>query len=304
MERLVALKYQHSHQFLFEVFAKRWHHARRTPEVSRWHRLGRWNKIVASSHLTPGLFNSRVLCCCLAPLCSHPPQWPFQQRRFANCDWMLASFTSGQPSHPRRHPTCWVRRKRATLFLTHLATGAWAPVPSALTCPPSGNARRLKSRHPSVRAAQQHSSFDHNNIRAALWTDHWWYAEWLNNTTRLRTFNPDTGTHPPGIALQEQRGSSLTASGPRTGVGRFRSCLHKESMAPSAACECGTEEQTVDHVVLQCPIHRPPHGLHDLPMDWRFWMMRQSNGCSTVALRCSVAYQWIERTRSKDTKNH
>jgi len=35
-------------------------------------------------------------------------------------------------------------------------------------------------------------------------------------------------------------------------------------MASSAACQCGAEEQTVDHVVLQCPIHRPPHGLHGL----------------------------------------
>jgi len=33
-------------------------------------------------------------------------------------------------------------------------------------------------------------------------------------------------------------------------------------MASSAACECGAEEQTVEHVVLQCPIHQPPHGLH------------------------------------------
>jgi len=49
-----------------------------------------------------------------------------------------------------------------------------------------------------------------------------------------------------------------------TGVGRFRSCLYKWGMDSSAACECGAEEQTVDHVVLQCPIHRPPHGLHDL----------------------------------------
>ena len=24
----------------------------------------------------------------------------------ANCDWMPASYTSGQPSNPRRHPTC------------------------------------------------------------------------------------------------------------------------------------------------------------------------------------------------------
>jgi len=29
-----------------------------------------------------------------------------------------------------------------------------------------------------------------------------------------------------------------------------------------AACECGAEGQTVNHVVLQCPIHQPPHGLH------------------------------------------
>jgi len=35
-------------------------------------------------------------------------------------------------------------------------------------------------------------------------------------------------------------------------------------MALSAAYECGAEEQTVDHVVLQCPIQRPPHGLHGL----------------------------------------
>jgi len=49
-----------------------------------------------------------------------------------------------------------------------------------------------------------------------------------------------------------------------TGVGRFLSCLYKWGMASSAACECGAEEQTVDHVVLQYPINRPPHGLHGL----------------------------------------
>jgi len=30
------------------------------------------------------------------------------------------------------------------------------------------------------------------------------------------------------------------------------------------ACECGAEEQTVDHVVLQCSTHRHPNGLHVL----------------------------------------
>jgi len=35
-------------------------------------------------------------------------------------------------------------------------------------------------------------------------------------------------------------------------------------MAPSVACESDAEEQTVEHVVLQCPIHRPLHGLQGL----------------------------------------
>jgi len=51
----------------------------------------------------------------------------------------------------------------------------------------------------------------------------------------------------------------------RTGVGRFHS-LQKWGMASSAACECGAEEQTVAHFVLQCQIHRPPHGLHGLTL--------------------------------------
>ena len=38
---------------------------------------------------------------------SYPSHWPCHQRRLANCDWMSASYTSGQPSNPRRHLTCW-----------------------------------------------------------------------------------------------------------------------------------------------------------------------------------------------------
>jgi len=41
----------------------------------------------------------------------------------------------------------------------------------------------------------------------------------------------------------------------------------------------------------------------ELLMDWlarRFWMMRQSNGCSTSAAGSSAAEQWIERTSSYD----
>ena len=69
---------------------------------------------------------------------------------------------------------------------------------STLTRPSGAAARRLKSRHPFVPAAQQLISFsDTNNIRVAQWADHQWNAKWADNPTRLRTSIPDTGTHTP-----------------------------------------------------------------------------------------------------------
>jgi len=59
--------------------------------------------------------------------------------------------------------------------------------------------------------------------------------------------------------------------------------------------ECGTEEQTLDHFVFQCPIHQPPHGFHGL-----IWMMRQSLACPKPAQTSGAAKQWFERTGSKD----
>ena len=50
----------------------------------------------------------------------------------------------------------------------------------------------------------------------------------------------------------------------RTGVGRFHSSIHKWGLAPSPSCECGTSEQTADHVLTACPIHRAPHGARGL----------------------------------------
>jgi len=81
-------------------------------------------------------------------------------------------------------------------------------------------------------------------------------------TPRDSTFIPDIGTHPPGMALP--RTTWVRINRLRTVVRRFYSCLYKLGMTPSAACECGEEEQIVDHVVLQCPIHRPPYGTHVL----------------------------------------
>ena len=75
-------------------------------------------------------------------------------------------------------------------------------------------------------------------------------------------FNLRHQYYPPGITLPGTAWVWLNRL--LTDVGRFRSCLYKWGKARSAACECDSEEQTVDHVVLECPFHRPPHGLHVL----------------------------------------
>jgi len=53
-------------------------------------------------------------------------------------------------------------------------------------------------------------------------------------------FIPDNGIHPPGMNLPRTAWVRLNRL--CTCVGRFRSCLRKWGMAPSAAC--GAEEQT------------------------------------------------------------
>jgi len=155
-----------------------------------------------------------------------------------------------------------LRRNVATLSLGRRAMEPGHLLHSALTRPSSANARRLKSRHPFVPAAQLICSSDNNIIRAAQWADHQWNVGWADNPTKLRILIPDTGTHPPEMTLPRRTWVWLNRL--RTGVERFCSCLYNWGMASSAACECGAEEQTVDHVVLQCPIHRPPDGLHGL----------------------------------------
>jgi len=82
-------------------------------------------------------------------------------------------------------------------------------------------------------------------------------AEWLDNTTRLRTFIADTCAHPPGMALSRTAWIRLNCL--HTGVGRFCCMLAQMGYGLSRA-----EERTVDHVVLQCPTHRTPHGLYGL----------------------------------------
>ena len=182
--------------------------------------------------------------------------------------WELpASYTSGQSSLACRHSTCWASSQRSHTVSSTPCHGAWtsARLSGHLSIECKRTAPPIETPICKLPVAQQLiSSSDNNNIRAAQWADHQWNTEWLENTTRPRIFIPDTGTHPLEWLSQRAWIAWVRLNRLRTGVGRFRSCLYKWSMASSATCECGAEEQTVDHVVLPCPIHRPPHGTHDL----------------------------------------
>ena len=104
---------------------------------------------------------------------------------------------------------------------------------------------------------------DNNNIRAAQWADGSPMECGVGKQpSKTPQFHPRHQYPFSRMTLPRTAGVRLNRL--RTGVRHFCSCLYKWGMACSAACECGAEEQTVNQVVLQCPIHRPPHGLHGL----------------------------------------
>ena len=122
---------------------------------------------------------------------------------------------------------------------------------------------RLRSRRPFVLAARNLlDNLARLGIRASEWTNLKWKTEYCKGASRLRAFVPQTGARPVGMGLP--RAAWVKLNRLRTGVGRFHSSMHKWGLAPSPNCECGASEQTADHVLTACPIHRAPHGARGL----------------------------------------
>ena len=86
---------------------------------------------------------------------------------------MPVSYTNVQYSYSRGHiQSAYLRREGATLSLARRAKEPGHLLHLALTCPPSANARHLKSRHPFVPVVQQLiSSSDDDNKIAAYWSE-------------------------------------------------------------------------------------------------------------------------------------
>ena len=157
-----------------------------------------------------------------------------------------------------------LRRKKAVLSLACRAQEPEHLLYDRLLSSPYGGHRQLKSRHPFVPAALELlNDFQDLGTSAASWADHRWSMEWQGSTSRLHhAFIPDVSTSPPGMHFPRPAWVRLNRL--RTGVGLFRSTMHRWGMAPTAACECGAEEQTADHVITSCPIYSHPNGARGL----------------------------------------
>ena len=121
----------------------------------------------------------------------------------------------------------------------------------------------LRSRRPFVPVAWKLlDSLSEHDIRVKQWTKLKWNTDYLESTSRVRAFISRVSSRPLGTSLL--RTSLVRLNRLRTGLGRFHSSMYKWGLAPSPNCECGTTEQTADHVLSSCLIHHVPRGTRDL----------------------------------------
>ena len=122
---------------------------------------------------------------------------------------------------------------------------------------------RLRSRCLFVPAARNLlDNLARLGICTSEWTNHKWKMEYCGNASRLCAFVPEIGARSVEMGLP--RAAWVKLNRLQTGVWQFYLSMHKWGLAPSPNCECGTSEQTADHVLTACPIHWAPHGARGL----------------------------------------
>ena len=126
-----------------------------------------------------------------------------------------------------------------------------------LTEPQAASKERLKSRHSFAPAARKllHNLFE-LGFRAAQWTNLTWGIEYSKSISALSVYVPRVSTRAIGISLTRTAWVKLNRL--RTSVGPFGSSMHKWGLTSLAKSECGASEQTADHNILTCAIHRTP----------------------------------------------
>ena len=106
------------------------------------------------------------------------------------------------------------------------------------------------------------------------WIMYGTWSTWkVHKVHQVHAFIPRASPEPLGMGLP--RTSWVKLNRLRTGVRRFHSSMYKWGAAPSPNCECGASEQTADHIISTCPLHRAPKGIQGLLVlddDTRRWL--------------------------------
>ena len=147
-----------------------------------------------------------------------------------------------------------LRRKRATLSYARRSQDPKHILHERLLSSSYGGHRQLKSRRPFVPAALDllNDADVLSTSSAGSWANRKWNTEQEERASRLHSYFAHVGSLPPGMHLPRLAWVRLNRL--RTGIGLFRSTMHKWGMAPSPASECGANKQTADHLITSCPI--------------------------------------------------
>jgi len=171
----------------------------RTFEVACRLGLGCWDNNVVNSHLSP--FSSRVLRSYLVPQCSHPPHWSCHNDALRTVTGCLRVTTADNVPILAGLQPAELWRRGATLSLArramepgHLLTQL-SPVHRVGTHGISNqDAHLYPSNNSSVHLSTTTEMCRSRQISR-------WNAVLFGNTTRLRNFIPDIGTHTLKMAL-------------------------------------------------------------------------------------------------------
>jgi len=133
---------------------------------------------------------------------------------------MSASYTSGRPSYSCRHPTSWASSRRSYTVSSTPCHGAWtsAPLSAHLSIECKCMASQIETPICTRRTTTHRFIWQQQHTCGAVGGSPTEDGVVGQHYTRLHTFIPNTGTHPPGMTSQEQRGSGWTASAPVSDV--------------------------------------------------------------------------------------
>ena len=147
-----------------------------------------------------------------------------------------------------RHLAIWALPSRSDI----LHSQSWLPGPRthyAWSAHGSQNVskERLKFSRPFVYAARKLlDSLSEKGYRTLeQWTNAKWSMKCSRSMSAMHAFILRVSTRPMGLP----RKSCVKLHLLRSGLGRFCSSMRKWGLAPFSNCECGTTEQTADHII-------------------------------------------------------